>query len=69
MIYLQTDKGTITFKDKNLASFKGVAGFPCVAKGVSFLARKISDLPRSSGRDWSDYSERQYEIERVNRWR
>lgn len=68
MIFFQAYNGTITFKDKNLASFKGVADFPRVGRGVSFFARKISDFPRSSRRDWKDYSGRQYEIERVNRW-
>ncbi|RHZ47825.1 hypothetical protein CDV55_101056 [Aspergillus turcosus] len=69
MIHFQASNGTINFKDKNLASFEGVADFPGVGQGVSFFARKISDLPCPSGNDWTDYSERQYEIERVNRWR
>ncbi|KAF7131075.1 hypothetical protein CNMCM5793_004062 [Aspergillus hiratsukae] len=69
MIHFQASNGTINFKDKTLASFEGVADFPGVGQGVSFFARKISDLPRLSGNDWTDYSERQYETERVNRWR
>ncbi|GIK05558.1 hypothetical protein Aspvir_009671 [Aspergillus viridinutans] len=68
MIHFEESNGTINFKDKNFASFEGVADFPDVGEGVSFFARKISDLPCPSGNDWSDYSERQYEIERVNRW-
>lgn len=69
MIYSQASNGTINFKDKNFASFEGVADFPGVGQGVSFFARKISDFPSTSGNDWNDYSERQYEMERVNRWR
>lgn len=69
MIHSQASNGTINFKDKNFASFKGLADFPCVGKGVSFFARKISDLPSSSGNEWTDYSEGQYEMARVNRWR
>ncbi|EAW19308.1 uncharacterized protein NFIA_092690 [Aspergillus fischeri NRRL 181] len=68
VIHFQASKGTINFKDKNFASFEGVADFPGVGQGVSFFARKISDLPCPSGNDWADYSERQYEIERVRRW-
>ncbi|KAF7176372.1 hypothetical protein CNMCM7691_002501 [Aspergillus felis] len=69
MIHFQASNGTINFKDKNFARFEGVADFPDVGQGVSFFARKISDVPCPSGNDWTGYSERQYEIERVNRWR
>lgn len=60
--------GTITFEDQNLASFEGVADFSDVGSGVSFFGRKISDLPCPSGHEWTEYSERQHEIERVGRW-
>jgi hypothetical protein len=68
MIHFEAENGTIKFKDKNFASFEGVADLPDVGEEVSFSARKISDLPCASGNEWTDYSERQYEIERVNRW-
>lgn len=57
-IYSQASNGTINFEDKSFASFDGVADFSSVGQGVSFFARKISDLPCASGNDWTDYSER-----------
>lgn len=68
MIHFEASNGTINFEDKNFASFEGVADFPDVGQGVFFFARKVSDLPCPSRNDWTDYSERQYEIERVKRW-
>jgi hypothetical protein len=62
------ERGTIKFKDENLASFIGEADLPCVGKGVPFTARKTSDTPASPGNLWADYSERAYEYARVRRW-
>lgn len=68
MIHFEPSDGTIDLQHNNLASFEGEADYPCVGHGVSFFARKVSDVPCRSGKDWTDYSERQNEIERVNRW-
>jgi hypothetical protein len=62
------ERGTIKFKDENLASFIGKANLPCVGQGVPFTARKISDAPACPGNSWADYSERAYEYARVRRW-
>ncbi|KAJ5995326.1 hypothetical protein N7481_002303 [Penicillium waksmanii] len=69
MIYFQESDGTINFDNEKLASFDGLVDLPIIGQGVSFSARKISDLPRPSGKNWADYSERQYEMGRINRWR
>ncbi|KAJ5379113.1 hypothetical protein N7509_012232 [Penicillium cosmopolitanum] len=68
MIYFQESDGTINFDNEKLASFEGLVDLPIIGQGVSFSARKISDVPRPSRKNWADYSERQYEMERVNRW-
>jgi hypothetical protein len=68
MIQSTEERGTIKFKDENLASFIGKANLPYVGKGVSFTARKISDAPACPGNSWSDYSEKAYEYARVRRW-
>lgn len=60
--------GIIKFKDKNLAEFVGKADLSDVGSGVSFTARKITDEPCPRRREWADYSEEQYERERVGRW-
>jgi hypothetical protein len=62
------EKGTIKFKDENLASFIGKANLPCVGQGIPFTARKISDTPARPRNSWADYSERAYEYARVRRW-
>lgn len=62
------EKGTIKFKDENLASFIGKANLSCVGQGVPFTARKISDTPARPRNSWADYSERAYEYARVRRW-
>ncbi|KAJ5107313.1 hypothetical protein N7456_003988 [Penicillium angulare] len=67
-IAYQATHGIIMFENKSLTTFKGMADFSHVGKGVSFFARKVSDEPYPSGHDWTDYSEQQYETERVNRW-
>jgi hypothetical protein len=67
-IHYEAEDGSIEFDDNNLASFEADADFPIVGSGISFTARKISDKPSPSERDWADYSERQHEIERVGRW-
>ncbi|OJJ42500.1 hypothetical protein ASPZODRAFT_137291 [Penicilliopsis zonata CBS 506.65] len=69
MICYEATSGTINFKDQAFARFKGEADISGIGSGVSFLARKISTLPGPSRNDWADYSERQYEKERINRWR
>jgi hypothetical protein len=66
-IYYRPDDGTIKFKDKNLASFVGKASLPGCGN-LSFTALKVSDDPGSMSRSWYDYTERQYEMERVSRW-
>lgn len=66
-IFYEAENGTIDFEDKTLASFEGVASLPCVGQGISFFARKISDVPCPSENDWTDYSRRQHEITRVGR--
>ncbi|KAK2756546.1 hypothetical protein FQN54_005439 [Arachnomyces sp. PD_36] len=66
MIYSDASTGTITFKAKSFATFKGVADFPVVGEGVPFFARKVSDKPAWSGSKWADYSEEQNEMARVN---
>ncbi|KAH8434173.1 uncharacterized protein LDX57_011811 [Aspergillus melleus] len=63
-----SDKGTISFKDGKFTSFVGEADMSVVGRGVTFTARKVSDTPNSDGREWADYSDRQYERERVGRW-
>ncbi|KAI9042127.1 uncharacterized protein KD926_006046 [Aspergillus affinis] len=63
-----SDKGTVTFKDGKFTSFVGEADMSIVGQGVTFTARKVSDTPGSDGREWADYSDRQYERERVGRW-
>lgn len=68
VIQFREERGTIEFKDENLASFIGKANLPCVGQGVSFTARKISDAPACRGNSWVDYSERTYEYARVRRW-
>jgi hypothetical protein len=68
-IYWEPEDGSIEFDDINLVSFEGVTDFPCFGSNVSFYARKISDKPCPSRAEWADYSERQYESERVGRWR
>jgi hypothetical protein len=67
-VHYEARDGSIDFDDTRLVSFEGEADFPSVGTGVSFSARKISDKPSPSGSEWADYSERQYEYERVNRW-
>ncbi|KAI1419720.1 hypothetical protein F5Y12DRAFT_205347 [Xylaria sp. FL1777] len=68
MIYHEPSDGTITFQDKNMASFTGEASFPCVGTSVPFTARKTSDAVHGQGNSWSDYSEAAYERARVGRW-
>lgn len=68
-IYSQDQPGSITFKGGNLASFTAVAALPCVGQHVKFTGRKISGVAAHSGTSWNDYSEHQYERERVGRWR
>ncbi|KAJ5107314.1 hypothetical protein N7456_003989 [Penicillium angulare] len=76
MIDYEERNGSITFGDKSFASFRGVADFGpgadyiCdVGNQTSFSAKKISDKSRASGQIWNDFSEQQYEYERVARWR
>jgi hypothetical protein len=67
-VHYEARDGSIDFDDTSLMSFEGEADFPSIGTGVSFSARKISDMPSPSGSEWADYSERQYESERVSRW-
>ncbi|KAF7716210.1 Uncharacterized protein PECH_005123 [Penicillium ucsense] len=67
-LHFDPEDGSIEFEDDNLASFEGGANFPCMGQDVGFYARKISDEPSQSSTEWRDYSERQYEYERVRRW-
>ncbi|KAL5341747.1 hypothetical protein BJX70DRAFT_395480 [Aspergillus crustosus] len=62
-IYSQPDDGTLKFK-KGLASFVGNASLPACGD-LSFTARKVSDKPSGRLKKWSDYSEDQYEMERL----
>lgn len=52
MIHFEAKDGTIDFEDKSFAGFEGDADFPCVGHGVPFFARKISDVPCPSQKDW-----------------
>lgn len=63
-----SDNGTITFKDGKFTSLVGKADMSMIGRGVVFTARKVSDIPDSQGKAWADYSERQHERERVDRW-
>jgi hypothetical protein len=67
-IQYTAEKGTIKFKDENLAGFIGTANLPCVGQGVRFTARKISDTPACPGNSWADYSKRAHDYARVRRW-
>ncbi|KAJ5485151.1 hypothetical protein N7539_005139 [Penicillium diatomitis] len=67
-LHFDPEEGSIEFEDDNLVSFEGAADFPCMGQDVGFYARKISDEPSQSSAEWRDYSERQYEYERVRRW-
>jgi hypothetical protein len=63
------EKGSIKFKDQNLAGFIAKANLPCVGHAVPFTGRKISDTPSSSRNSWADYSARAHGYARVGRWK
>lgn len=58
VIHYQATDDTIKFKDGNFISFVGEADLPYFGQAVSFFARKVFDVPRSSGGNWADCSER-----------
>lgn len=58
--------GTIEFHDRTFVGFGGNA-FMCPVGTFSFVARKVSDVPSPSGKNWLNYSEREYEKERLLR--
>ncbi len=63
------EKGTITFTDEKLASFKEKADLPSVGDGAPSTARKISDTAAHSTSSWADYLESAYGYARTSRWR
>jgi hypothetical protein len=68
VIYYHVEKGTITFKDKNLSSFLGKVRFPFVGANTAFTARKISDVPGQERKLWADYSKDSYDYGLVEEW-
>ncbi|KAI9371398.1 hypothetical protein BJX61DRAFT_548286 [Aspergillus egyptiacus] len=67
-IFSDPDEGTIKFKDASLSSFVGEVDLPFVGSGVSFTARKVSDVPCSQQTEWAEFSEERSEYAGVNRW-
>ncbi|KAJ5380118.1 uncharacterized protein N7496_002546 [Penicillium cataractarum] len=68
-IQSETEGGTLEFADEKLASFEGEAGLPCWGHRFSFSARKVSDVPAPSDKNWGYYSERRHQYEWATRWR
>ncbi|GKZ26052.1 hypothetical protein AbraIFM66951_005078 [Aspergillus brasiliensis] len=67
-IFPDPEYGTIRFEDGKFAVFAAEAEFPCVGSGITFTARKVSEISCPSGEEWEEFSEEAYEYARVRRW-
>lgn len=68
-IQTDTEDGTLKFDDENLVHFVGEAMIPCWGAHFSFTARKISNRPSASEKNWGYYSEKRHDYEAARRWR
>ncbi|KAJ5975899.1 hypothetical protein N7481_009606 [Penicillium waksmanii] len=69
-ILYNPEMGKTMFKDGNFDCFTGIVNLPDdFGRNVVFYALKVSHEPQSFNKQWSDYSEEQWEFECRDRYR
>lgn len=68
MICYRPESGSMQADSPRLVSFTGKIDIPLIGGNVAFKALKVSDSPGSWESSWAEFSESNYERERVDRW-
>lgn len=67
-MFYDSERGHLEFTDNTYTRFTGVVGLPHVGPKVEFEGLKVDSEPQQQADAWEEFSERQYEYERVARW-